>query len=467
MRFIVLGAVTFAALSVAGPAVGAPIWSAPSELSSSGQQIELSTVAFDKTGRALAAWSELKAVQGRFRVQYVSDGWRTATHPPGATAFTAPRAAPSFVAGPVLYSTSRALGLDQHVTSQPNCGPRGQLRARFGTSSGSFDAPKTIATYTSTFRGGPAVAINDGGLGLAAWSDVQTNSTTCNPVGLRIAVRKPGGAFGTPGTLRGQGQPQDPSVAVGAGGDMLVAWQQRIGEGNDGSTIVEARYRPAGRSWSPVVVVGHGNTSSRPQTAVAANGRAYVAWGSAQINESIGQHGSFYVAVWPSGGKTFRAAQKLETVSGHVTGFLMAGPLLALTSTNALIAWTGYDSHWCVRVAQTDSSGRFATPQTVSDPSSDATLNDLSALTGGAAAVAWTTYSAGGEQPQAAATAYRAPGTAAFTAPEAVGNSTSGFPVATLALDPTTIEPTLLWPVRTTAKLTPTYLLAATRSLLP
>ena len=383
---------------------------------------------------------------------------------PGAPAFALPRAAPTYVAGPVLYGVSRTAGLDQRSVGRQRCGPRATLRARLGTSSGDVGAPLTIATATSPGGdGGPAVAANDAGVVVAAWG--ASTAADCRRSSVSIALRRPGAnRFGAPVTLRGSGLPQSPSVAIGAGGDILVAWARRLGEGR---TAIEARVRPAGQGWSPVAALGTGTVAGPLTTAVAQNGRAYVAWGTSSISESTGLSADFRVAVRPAGARAFRAAQTLERVRTPVAYMPRLGPVLALAGTNALVAWTGHDGAWRVRVASTDASGRFGGGQSVSPAGSGAVLGDLAALPDGTAAVAWSGLD--GEHLVKDVVAAVRPAGGTFGQPEQVSDGALRQP--SIALDPTTRRPTVTWPQRlgpvTSVATITAYVRASTRAQAP
>ncbi len=359
LRAATAGLLAAASLASAAPA-GAAGWSAPQNVSASANDLFQSAVAVDRHGRALASWPALRWQSASPHGHYVLDGWHTATRAPGAAAFSLPRSAPTFVAGPVLYGVSRAVGLDQRSLGWQRCGERATLRARFGTSSGVFEAPMTIATSKGPGNNGdPAVAANDAGQVLAAWAAANAD---CSSSSIQVSIRRPGGSgFSSPVTLRGSGRSEAPSVAVGAGGDVVVAWERRLGESR---TAIEARFRPAGHSWGPVVRLGDGTVAGPLTTAVAQNGRAYVAWGSQTISESTGLSAASFVAVRPAGARSFRSAQTLERVHSAVAYLPRLAPVLALAGTGAYVAWTGHDSAWRARVSTTDAGGRFSAPQT-------------------------------------------------------------------------------------------------------
>ena len=246
-------------------------WTAPQSLSGAANEVSVGTLATDPGGRALTTWVPSTYTNGHF----APGGALSATRAPGAGIFDIARRAPTFLAGPVLYGATRAAGLGGTVGSWNRCGPNVDLQVRFGRSDGTFALPSTIAAFRATGGSwGPAVDANAAGQVAAAW--VQSTSD-CKRAIVRVALRRGGGtgAFTAPATLRGRGSAVTPSVSVGQGGDMLVAWGRRTGEGE---TAIEARYRPAGGSWGPLQRLGTSSAPGLVLTGVTQNGRAYVVW---------------------------------------------------------------------------------------------------------------------------------------------------------------------------------------------
>ncbi|CAB4881165.1 unannotated protein [freshwater metagenome] len=230
-----------------------------------------------------------------------------------------------------------------------------------------------------------------------------------------------------------------PTASVGGRGDIVVAWARRIGNGR---TIVEARYRPAGGSWGPLERLGWGTSRAQLTSAVMQNGRAYVAWQRKTINDGTGTSASTWVAVRPSGARSFRDATRLEAIHTGVS-YVGLRPMLAVASGHALIAWTGLDGAvWRVRVATAETNGSFGAPQSVSDTGVSSQLGGLSLLADGRSAVSWAALD-GEYVPERVFAAMRLPGVPTFLPGEEVSTSTRSLPL--VALSPTTGEPTVTW----------------------
>jgi hypothetical protein len=411
-------------------------WSAPQTVSSGANEAALGTLDVSPQDRALVTWMPMRWENRHF----VDAGQRAATRAPGAAAFDAERRVAAFLAGPVLFGTTRAVGLGGTVGSWNRCGPRVDLQVRYGRSDGTFPAPApTIAAFRATGGNwGPAVDANAAGQVAVAW--VQSTSD-CKRAIVRFAHRRGGGtgAFTPAETLRGRGSNERPSVAVGQGGDMLVAWARRTGEG---LTTIEARYRAAGGGWGAVQRLGQGTVAGRILAGVTQNGRAYVIWQRSSISESTGLTASLFAAVQPAGVRTFRAATRLDGFRVP-TVYLSLQPALAVAGNRALVGWTGRDGgHWRVWAADSGSSGAFGARQWLSDADRDALMGDVALLPGGTAAAAWS--HGDDEMLPADVMASVRLSAGAFGAPEQV---TAGQPRALplTALSLTTLRPTVAW----------------------
>lgn len=440
-RIALVVAVALAAL-VPSEVSAAPPWSAPQTISSAAAKgIYQPELGFDARGRALASWSAARTT-GRGLVE------RTATRAPGAAAFGPERAAPNFAAPPVLYGYTRALALERRSLGRERCGERISLRARFGQSTGVFGAPDRIASFVP--RGivaypDVALAANNAGQALAAWI---TSSRNCKPQVVRIAERRPGGSFGSPLTLRSGGgyQARSISAAVGQGGDMLVAWNR--------ARKMEARYRPAGGRWGPVQRLGTIPDFARVLTAVAQNGRAYVAWSVEVFNPDYPLR-VVGAAVRPANAIRFGKAQVLE--QSKVLDYQADIHLrlqIARPGAGAVLAWTGWSgpSGFRARVSETNSRAQFAAPGWDSPPGRRFGVGGLAVGTDGQQVLAMSELD-DENLPKGLFATQRPPG-GSFGPPEEVGGA--GSSSQAVAVDPITRRPTVVWSQRTGVGLTET-----------
>jgi hypothetical protein len=142
----------------------------------------------------------------------------------------------------------------------------------------------------------PSVAINDGGLGIMAWSETSAGKT-----GVRVAQHAPGGAWATfPTTLSGSlpGDGCSPAVSIDPAGNAMVVWSQWAGPGcSVGTQTILFSTRAAGAAgWSAPGVVGPAAAQGdwAMQASSNAAGQMVVGWetNSAGNDRVLGAVGS-------------------------------------------------------------------------------------------------------------------------------------------------------------------------------
>jgi hypothetical protein len=254
-----------------------------------------------------------------------------------------------------------------------------------------------------------------------------------------VSLRRPGGSFGAPARLA-TGRIRSVSVAIGARGDVLVAWDAR--------GVVRARFKPAGRRrFGPTETIRSEPTYfARLEAAVARGGRAYLAW-SAQFLSEGGSIGPVFVqaAMRPSRARRFQAAELLDRLDPEHAANpvdLAADP----GSGRAILGWTGFDGATNrARVAETDPSGRFSVRQDLSAPGVDAVLGDVDRSATGSRVAVWTASFFHGVERQVQG-AY-APVGAAFGSPEEISGRSADTP--RVAFERGTERPVAVWLGRT------------------
>lgn len=398
----------------------ASLWSPPANVSSPHTFLDAPRLAFSGDGTALASWSWQDGLGRSMR-----HGTAAAGRPPGGNFGTerrVPSSSSATTVGPVTYGRSRAV-LGQLFADR--------VAVRFGSASGSFGPLRTLAFGRKLRR--PVIAGNARGDVAVAW--FHDRGTANDRV--YVSIRRAGGRFARPVRLE-QGRIRSVSVAVGARGDVLVAW--------DAAGVVRARMRKAGRRGfdREDTIRSEEAFSARLQTAVASNGRAYVGWTSQHLTEG-GPAGSVIhqVAVRPAGnGTRFRDAQLLE-IGGATAGPLKMG---VDSRGKATVAWTGHDEGKpfdSINFAVTDARGVFRRRPGGSDPASDALLGDLAVAPSGAALAVWVIPASDAGDGQVVA-AFRPAGAAAFGSPEAV-TAPEQARVPSAAFDPRSGRPLVIW----------------------
>ena len=297
------------------------------------------------------------------------------------------------VSRPVLYGATRAV-----VTVQNENG----LYVSFGRTDGTYGAPKRI---TARAVSGVQLAANANGDIAIAWFEDRGVSNDR----VYIAFRPNGKPF-TPPILQATDRLRSVSIAVSPRADLLLAYDAR--------GVVKTRYK---RAAAPLfgrvqALASEPTLGARLRTAVAGNGRAYVAWAA--------QGGLYQAAVRTVGSGRFRDAQLLEQrpASEPVGGL----DLVVDDSYRATVAWGAI----AVRAATTDASATFGAAQEIA-PGTEATL---ASAPDGRRLVAWKNGDA--------FLAAIAPATGPFGAPEGVSSADDAI---TAAFDPGANRWWLVW----------------------
>ncbi len=369
-------------LIAAAPAAAAPPWSDPANVSSAHQFVDSPTLAFARDGTGLATWVARDGIGG------------AAT---GGT-FGAPLGAPehlisatSLVSSPALYATNRAV-----VATQRPAGDKIRVSAVFGRANGTFGAPETIAVRKNV-RSVQIAANSLGDIAIAWFEDLGVKTDR-----VYVAFRPHGKPF-TPPVLQATDRVRSVSVAVSPRADLLLAYDAR--------GIVKTRFKPARASVFRAVQTLRSEPAFFAQlhTAVAGNGRAYVAWAAQLLTEGGDRGQGFYeAAVQPSGATRFRDAQLFEMTPASVgVGHL---DLVVDDANRATVAW----GSTTVRATDTKADATFRSSHDVA-PGREAAL---ATSPDGRRMVAWIANA--GDAEDGAIQAAVAPADGLFGAPETV-----------------------------------------------
>jgi hypothetical protein len=342
-----------------------PPWFSRVPVSSPHRSFNTASIAVARGGAALAAWSW----QDGARLRVAGAGR------PRNGAFARERPLPAgSVAEPVLFEPRRAVvAVVRPVGS--NRDPRSRLSVAFGRVSGAFGRPRLVAAHPRIAR--PALAGNQRGDLAFAWFEDRGTSNDR----VMVSLRRRGGAFGAPVRLA-TGRLRNVTVAVGAAGHVLVAWEAR--------GIVRARFkRPGARHFGPVQTI-----RSQPafftdlHAAVARSGRAYVAW-SAQFRSEGGDAGDQFVEVATRAPRGRFARARLLERFGPATPQRPVD-LAADGRAGALLGWTGAPERPRLAVAGADGA------LTVVDLPTTGVLADVATAPGGRRLALWTRTDAAG-----------------------------------------------------------------------
>jgi hypothetical protein len=302
---------------------------------------------------------------------------------------------------------------------------------------------------------GADLAVNDRGEAVAVWVEANGTSRTGRALNDRlwVSVRRARGAFSRPTVLVGSGRLDSVDAAVGANGDILVAFTRApIVRGRETRPrTVSVRYRRAGHGFGSVQTVGPNQGFADIATAIASNGRGYVAWGTQDLGEEANQPFRVYAGVKPAGPDRFREPTVLDDGGGGIERPIGRVTIAVAANAEATVAWSG------VRVTRTANDLRVLYPVLSASTGAGARFGATRPVAGGngatggvavspagGATVVWTAMRPGlFDQPSGVLAARRASGAAAFGRAETVTDQPPGaddFPPA-VALDPATGHP--------------------------
>lgn len=419
------GLLLVAAIAPASPGHAAT-WSTPETLSSPALFVDNPGIGFGTSGEGLATWRYTIGI-GPGSVSGVRAAPRAASG-----RFGVERELPADLSRHAVYGRDRVVAV-----SQRDHGDRRTLRVAFGSTSGRLAAARTIDRFTSVpgYGNWPELAANDRGDVAVAYLQRIRGSRRA----VTLAERRPGGRFAAPRIVAGRGG-FAVTVAIGARGDLVVAWQRR--------RWVEARVRRPGGRLGPVQRLGPAVAQdTRLHAAVAPSGAVWVAW-DAQLTTEGGTSGPFTirVAMRPAGARTFRPARVLERNEGRASDESRVD--LALDRAGAaFVVWSSSDgANARARLATLTAGGKTASIRTLSQPGYDAAVRDVAtSRRPREALVVWARLDVVGELgTQVLAGPIAADG---YAGEEAVSDADRArLPAA--AFDPVTGAPTVVWSQR-------------------
>jgi hypothetical protein len=374
--FAVLAALTSAAvLTVAAPAAAAT-WSAPATVSSPHTFIDGLEAGASGDGSVVADWGFQDGV-GTDR----TNGARGASLAPGAAAFGPERTLPRDTLQVVPYARHSVAAL---VFTRGSATGRDRIAVAFGTPDGpTLGTPRTVLTDDVAFL--PHLAVASNGSGIVAWIARASGNRRI----VKVALKAPGGGFGTPTVIAGTGRANSITAAAGPQGQRIVAFER-------GGRLL-ARYRASGHNWGSIQDLGAvaAGTDNRLAALITSGGRAMLADVHRQLSEG-GDAGPLLVDAWvrPIGASRFGARQRLEQADGVQA---QDPALVQGDGRGAVLAWVGGDpgapptpngASTRARVSVTGSDGRFGAPQPLSAPAQPATAV-AAAGSGSATIVSW------------------------------------------------------------------------------
>ncbi len=243
-------------------------------------------------------------------------------------------------APPAAYANTRAILL-QRRTLDTRC-RRSRLVVSFASLPGSLGARRVLDREVNLRHA--AVAVNARGQAAAVWTeDKGYRGRRANNDRLYLALRPAGGRFGAPSVLVGSGKLSGVSVAYGASGDLLVAFERKAIDagGQPGPRRVQARFRRAGHGFGAIMDLGPEQGVTKLVTAVTPGGRGYVAWGTQDGGIEANDPFNVWAASKPAGPRAFRPAGNLFSGEGRNIDRPDGRLGLATTGEGAVLAFGG------------------------------------------------------------------------------------------------------------------------------
>jgi hypothetical protein len=253
---------------LASPATAAPgcDWSAPVRLSGS-DTAALPSVASGRPGQPAISFyrfgDDVRALN--------SDG-RTSTDLGTASSQPTPSMRPQLIA---TDQNSRGQAVAVFALT---AGKEGRIYAALRNANGKWQ-PRVLLTQQGAFGFYPQVAIDEAGRSLAVWT--QNTST-----GGTYIVGRAVNAKGATGKLfrLGNGESENPMVAMGGAGTIAVAWDE---VGATTNPVWSSISTDGGREWSEASRVSAANVSTDNKAIdVAASGRIGLVWDQEQGGDS-------------------------------------------------------------------------------------------------------------------------------------------------------------------------------------
>lgn len=371
-----LAIITAASLGSATPALGAPSFLAPSDISVAGADAAATHVAMDAAGDSFATW---------FRFDGSNQRVQAAVRPAGGS-FGAPQdlsAGGADAAAPVIASD---FGGDATASWYRFNGTNYIVQASSKPAGGSFGAAVDLSSGTKDARF-PSVAMDPAGNVLVAW--VLNNGS--NYI-VQASYKPVNGSFSSPVDLSAGGQDAtDAHAALDNAGNALVTWERSDGTNN----IVQAAFRPVSGSFASATNLSlPGGTAQDARVAFDPAGNAFATW-----RRFDGLHFIVQAAYRPAGGG-FASARNVS-VAGADAG---EPPRAAFDAFgNAVIAFTRSDgAHQRAQAAFVPAAGNIGAPQDLSDAGQDAQSPEVIFDGASDAIVTWFRPSSGSNYMQAA-----------------------------------------------------------------
>ena len=432
------------AASAAGAAEAAPPWSEPRSVAAQLGQVGAPTLGFGTPNGALISWTANPGIP-RARTGFANltpRGTLVLQPSSGGALATRPEVDGR---GRAVLLRRRAIVRRTATSAQ-----RYRLEAWFGVPPSGPSKTIANYRGAAVEGEGVDADANASGRVAAAWVEHHGRGDA-EGIRVRVALGDVNRGYRRPRTLATGGLPTRDSGAVGVAyadnGDLVVVYSTTRREGRRDRPVVAARVRPRGGSFGPVQVLGRRQPLTELTVAPARNGRTLVAWGSQDSGEEAGRPWVVRAAVRPPRRVRFGRAQLLDP--GETAERIPGRVALAVAANGrAVLAWSnarggGRSFTYPVSAATTGTTGGFG-PVIQLAENGAAGAAAMSAR--GDAVVVWSSLVPEVDPFESQLyTAVRPRGAPGFGLPEAVSSPGAGAGGADIAYDPRTGRPTAVW----------------------
>ncbi|MCW2978480.1 MAG: hypothetical protein JWO14_207 [Solirubrobacterales bacterium] len=347
----------------ATPAMAAPAWVAPVDLTAAGVSVRTAPeVAVDSGGDAVAVW---KGYVGADEVveaasRQAGGSWQAPVELSGSGHDASEPQVAVDSDGDAVAVWKRREGADYTVEAASR--PAG----------GNWQAPVDISTIGQN-ASGPQVAVDPGGDAVAVWELYDGTDHI-----VQAATSPAGGSWQAPVDLSTIGQnASEPQVAVDPGGDAVAVWK-----GSDSTNfIVQASTSPAGGSWqAPVDLSAATRNALEPQVAVDPGGDAVAVWERYDGADYIVQ------AATSAAGGSWQTPVDLSAATQNALE-----PQVAVDPAgDAVAVWERYDgADYIVQASTSPPGGSWQTPVDLSAAGQDAIEPQVAVDPDGDAVAVW------------------------------------------------------------------------------
>ena len=347
--------------AVTRPAGGT--WSAPVDVGAG----RMPSVAIDGRGDAFAVYASGASPSATYVQAATRPGPTAGWEPPVTLSPAVGATSPALAAGEGGVAAAAWLWFD---------GSSYVAQASYRPSAGEWEHAVDLAPLADA----PAVAVNDRGDAVVAWSARRQSV-------IQAAVRPAAGAWQAPVDVSspGAGSVIDLHLALTSAGDAVAAWRF-VGPIETGPNIVQASFRPAGGAWSPVASIS--SPRGDPENLrlrVDAAGDALLVW------KDIGRNGRIESARRPAAAAAWEAPVVVAAAGGDFLDLGMD------RRGNAVAVWT--DSLTVRAALRPAASGAWQPPAAVESAERSVFFPVVAMGPDGHAVVAWMRVHAGSSLP--------------------------------------------------------------------